>query len=46
MALDAGGEFVVVWTSDGSGGTDTDLDSVQKSDAATVPVELVSFSVE
>ncbi len=46
VSLDADGDFVVVWESDGSGGTDTSSESVQKSDAAVVPVELSSFSVQ
>ncbi len=29
MALDADGDFVVVWESDGSDGTDTDSQSIQ-----------------
>ncbi len=46
VAIDDAGEFVVVWQSFGSGGTDTDGSSVQKADAEPVPVELISFTVE
>jgi uncharacterized protein with GYD domain len=46
VAIDAVGEFVVAWQSYGSGGSDTVRYSIQKSDTATVPVELFSFTVE
>ena len=46
VASDAGGDFVVVWDSAGSAGTDSSSYSVQRSEAAPVPVELQSFSVE
>ncbi len=46
VALQAGIGFVVVWQGYGSSGTDTSLRSIQKSDAAPVPVELMSFRVE
>ena len=46
VSVDSDGDFVVVWTSDGSGGTDTSSYSIQKSDPGLVPVELQSFTVE
>ncbi len=46
VGLDADGDFVVVWQSDGSGGTDSSSYSIQKSDVATVPVELIFFAIE
>ncbi len=36
VATDAGGELVVVWESSGSGGTDTDYTSVQKTPAGQI----------
>ncbi len=47
ISLDADGDFVVVWESEGSGGTDTSGNSIQKSDPGlVVPVELFAFSIE
>ncbi len=46
VGLDADGDFVVVWQSSGSGGTDSSGYSIQKSDVAPVPVELVFFAIE
>ena len=46
VALDADGDFVVVWDSYGSGGSDSSAFSVQKSDVGLVPVELTSFVIE
>ncbi|MEO1365813.1 MAG: hypothetical protein AAFX50_01465, partial [Acidobacteriota bacterium] len=46
IAVDADGDFVVVWTSSGSDGSDTSGYSVQKTDPGFVPVELQSFSVD
>ncbi|MEM8996811.1 MAG: hypothetical protein AAGF23_18645 [Acidobacteriota bacterium] len=46
IAVDADGDFVVVWTSSGSGGSDSSGYSVQKTDPGFVPVELQSFSVD
>ncbi len=46
VAMDDDGDFVVVWHSDGSSGTDSSALSIQKSDPGLVPVELISFSVE
>ena len=44
VAIDAGGDFVVVWHSDGSAGTDSSLDSIQgqryASDGSAVGAEL------
>ena len=46
VSLDGDGDFVVVWSSLGSTGTDTDQDSIQRSEAAQVPVELQRFIIE
>ena len=46
VGVDSDGDFVVVWTSSGSGGTDTSSYSIQKSDPGLVPVELQSFAIE
>ncbi|MEM1179556.1 MAG: hypothetical protein AAGM22_14505 [Acidobacteriota bacterium] len=46
IAVDADGDFVVVWTSSSSSGTDSSGYSVQKTDPGFVPVELVSFRVD
>lgn len=40
------GELVVVWSSLGSGGTDTSSASIQRTDAGFVPVDLVGFEIE
>ena len=46
VSIDDAGEFVVVWQSDGSPGTDTSQFSIQRSDAVTVPVELMRFQID
>ncbi len=46
VSVDSDGDFVVVWTSAGSGGTDTSSYSIQKTDPGFVPVELQSFTIE
>ncbi|MCG8455583.1 MAG: hypothetical protein MI919_04825, partial [Holophagales bacterium] len=46
VAVDADGDFVVVWTSNGSDGTDNSSYSIQKTGPGFVPVELLSFTVE
>ncbi len=46
VAMESDGDFVVVWASNGSDGTDSDFFSIQKADATPVPVELISFTVE
>ncbi len=46
VAMESDGDFVVVWASNGSSGTDSDFFSIQKADATPVPVELISFTVE
>lgn len=46
VGVDAAGDFVVVWTSSGSDGTDTSGYSIQKTAPGFVPVELHSFIIE
>ena len=46
VGMDSDGDFVVVWTSSGSDGTDTSSYSIQKTDPGLVPVELQSFAIE
>jgi hypothetical protein len=46
VSMDAGGDFVVAWHSDGSAGTDSSTYSIQKTAPGFVPVELLSFTVE
>ncbi len=45
VGVDSDGDFVVVWASVGSGGTDS-FYSIQKTDPGFVPVELQSFTIE
>ena len=46
VSLDTDGDFVVVWASNGSDGTDSEGYSIQRSESATVPVELQTFSID
>lgn len=46
VVTDGDGDFVVVWQSYGSSGTDSSGYSSLKSDPGLVPVELISFGIE
>ncbi len=46
VGVESDGDFVVVWESSVSGGTDTASSSIQKTDPGFVPVELQSFTIE